>query len=114
VRTHTLQAGETLRSVAQRYGVTGQALLAANPQLDLRSGLYAGISINIPVPTIAPVPARRIGPRSFDVPESAYAPSSGVPAAPGALQPPTSTGVRLSHAPPRTFFSVPNTQALPP
>ncbi|HSI06232.1 MAG: transglycosylase SLT domain-containing protein [Myxococcota bacterium] len=114
MRQHTLQPDETLRQVAQRYGVSGAALLAANPQLDFQNGLYAGITINIPAPTIAPVPATRLSPRSFDVPESAYAPNPGVPAAPGALAPPAAPGVQLGRSPPRTFFGDPNTRALPP
>ncbi len=109
-RTHVLQAGETLRQVAQLYGVTGEALLAANPHLDFQNGIYAGLVINIPA---APAAASRVTPRSFDVPDAAYAPRPGVPAAPG-LAAPTAPGVQLGRAPARTFFSDPNTQALPP
>ncbi len=106
---HVLQANETLRQVAERYGVTGEALLAANPGLDPRSGLYVGMRINIP-PRVAPAPAPTwrlpVSPRSFDVRET-YAPTAGLPA-------PSAPGVQLGRTPARTFYSDPNTQALPP
>ncbi|MBC7794903.1 MAG: transglycosylase SLT domain-containing protein [Clostridia bacterium] len=46
-----LRAGETLRQVAQLYGLDPRALLAANPQLRAVQ-LQAGLRINIPTSTV--------------------------------------------------------------
>lgn len=43
---HTVQRGETLESIAQKYGVTAQDLLNANP--DAKEYLYTGMKISIP------------------------------------------------------------------
>ncbi|MGE5598131.1 MAG: LysM peptidoglycan-binding domain-containing protein [Bacteroidota bacterium] len=50
---YTIQAGDTLFALAQRYGTTVQAILAANPGLD-PNRLFIGQRICIPVP---PAPA---------------------------------------------------------
>jgi LysM repeat protein len=52
--TYTIQSGEWLSKVAQRFGVTTQALMAANPGLD-PNRVYAGQVIVIPTAG-APVP----------------------------------------------------------
>lgn len=43
---HTVQRGETLESIAQKYGVSTQDLLNANP--DAKEYLYTGMKITIP------------------------------------------------------------------
>lgn len=43
---HTVQRGETLESIAQKYGVSTQDLLNANP--DAKEYLYTGMKISIP------------------------------------------------------------------
>ncbi|MDA1329920.1 MAG: LysM peptidoglycan-binding domain-containing protein [Chloroflexi bacterium] len=45
--SHTIAAGETLVGLAERYGITLEALLAANPGVDARF-LSVGLEINIP------------------------------------------------------------------
>lgn len=46
-RTHTVKPGETASTIARKYGVKLDALLAANPRLDTRR-LHAGQTLNIP------------------------------------------------------------------
>lgn len=46
VTTHTINRGETLASIAQKYGITEQALLELNP--DAASLVYVGMQLNIP------------------------------------------------------------------
>lgn len=48
--THTVQAGETLSSIAQRYGVSQQAILTANPQVTNPNRIYPGQALQIPAP----------------------------------------------------------------
>ena len=48
-RTHTIRAGDTLWRLAQQYGTTVEALLAANPGIDPNS-LRVGQVISIPTP----------------------------------------------------------------
>jgi len=45
--THTVQAGETLSAIAQRYGVSQQALVAAN-NIDNAALIYVGQQLTIP------------------------------------------------------------------
>lgn len=45
-RTHTVGAGETLRSIAQQYNVSIEALTSANPRLS--SSFFVGMELNIP------------------------------------------------------------------
>jgi LysM repeat protein len=47
LRTHTVKAGETAMTIARKYGVKVEALLAANPRLDTRR-LHVGQTLNIP------------------------------------------------------------------
>jgi LysM repeat protein len=46
-RTHKVKSGDTPYSIARRYGVSLQALLAANPGLNARQ-LRVDQSINLP------------------------------------------------------------------
>jgi tetratricopeptide (TPR) repeat protein len=48
-RAHTIQAGETPTTIAKRYGVRVQALMAANPRLDARR-LHPGQTLTLPSP----------------------------------------------------------------
>ncbi len=68
--TYTIQVGDWLSKIAQRFGVTTQALMAANPGLDPNK-IYPGQAIIIPaagapVPTpstrVASIPAPSITP----------------------------------------------------
>ena len=47
--THTVQRGQSLFSIAQRYGVTVAAILAANPSLGSGNVIHAGNQLIIPV-----------------------------------------------------------------
>ena len=47
IRTHTIRSGETMSSVARRYGLSLQRLQAANPGVDPRR-MRAGQTLNIP------------------------------------------------------------------
>ena len=44
--THTVQRGETIESVAEKYGVSAGALQQANP--DIKSYFFVGMKLNIP------------------------------------------------------------------
>lgn len=46
-RTHTIQSGETLSWIAKRYGITLQALRAANPKVD-PNRVRPGTVLNLP------------------------------------------------------------------
>ena len=46
-QTHTVQRGETIESVAQKYGITVDALKAANPNAG--NLFFVGMKLNIPV-----------------------------------------------------------------
>jgi LysM repeat protein len=46
-RTHKVQAGETPASIARKYGVSLEALLAANPGLNPRR-MQIGQTLNVP------------------------------------------------------------------
>lgn len=45
---HTIKRGETLKSIASRYGITTGALADAN-NISVRSKIYSGITLKIPV-----------------------------------------------------------------
>lgn len=45
---HIVQRGEYLALIAQRYGTTTQAILAANPQITNPNIIYAGQTIFVP------------------------------------------------------------------
>jgi LysM repeat protein len=56
-RTHTVAKGENLTVIARRYGITLNALMAANPRLSPRR-LMPGVPLRIPVaaPSEDPTP----------------------------------------------------------
>lgn len=43
---HVVEKGETIESIAQKYGTTAQAILQANPEAE--SFIYVGMELNIP------------------------------------------------------------------
>lgn len=56
---HIVQKGEYLSLIAQRYGTTTQAILAANPQISNANLIFAGQTIFVPFggqPAPTPVP----------------------------------------------------------
>jgi LysM repeat protein len=52
---YIVQSGDYLGAIAQRFGTSLQALLAANPQLQSPSRIYPGDRINIPAGSVIPV-----------------------------------------------------------
>ena len=55
-RTHIVKAGETLKRIAADYGVTYEALLAANPDIKDPRQIFVGEVIFIPPPGWEPSP----------------------------------------------------------
>src|SRR5688500_18201498 len=55
--SYVVQSGESLSVIAQRYGVTVEAIMVAN-NLPSRSTIYAGQVLTIPSPTSNPPPSR--------------------------------------------------------
>lgn len=53
MRAHAITPGDTLGILAQRYGVSANAIRAANPELDLNR-IGAGTIINVPLPANSP------------------------------------------------------------
>jgi LysM repeat protein len=53
---HIVQRGEYLSLIAQRYGTTTQAILAANPQITNPNLIYAGQTIFVPFGVPPPPP----------------------------------------------------------
>ncbi len=53
---HIVQRGEYLSIIAQRYGTTTQAILAANPQITNANLIFAGQTIFVPFGTQPPAP----------------------------------------------------------
>lgn len=53
---HIVQRGEYLSVIAQRYGTTTQAILAANPQITNPNLIFAGQTIFVPFGTQPPPP----------------------------------------------------------
>jgi LysM repeat protein len=53
---HTVRYGETLSGIARHYGVSMQAILAANPQIYNPNRIFAGARIFIPQGTVPPPP----------------------------------------------------------
>jgi len=47
-RTHTVKVGDTLSSIALKYGTTVDAILAINPQITNRNIIFDGQEIKIP------------------------------------------------------------------
>ena len=104
---HVLRAGETLREVAELYGVDPRALLAANPQLRT-TGVQAGMQINIPGrPSNASA-----GSHTYDPPRATASQSRALPG----LAPPSggvSTQQPYSDAS-RSFYADPDSKAPAP
>jgi LysM repeat protein len=57
--SYVVQPGETLNSIADRFGVTLQAVLFANPSITDANRIEAGQVILIPPPEWAPSPSPR-------------------------------------------------------
>lgn len=69
-QTYTVQRGDTLYSIAQRFGISLNALLAANPQITDPSRISPGQVINIPVSGAPPAQqdiVRTTIPYTYDV-----------------------------------------------
>lgn len=64
-RLYTVESGNTLFSIAQRFGVTVQQIVAANPQIVNPDNIFAGQVICIPTgsptPTPTPTPNGQFG-----------------------------------------------------
>lgn len=77
--TYTVQWGDWLNKIAQQFGVTTQAIIAANPGLN-PNRIYPGQVLNIPAPGTTPAtPA----PESTPVPGGTTPVPSTPPSAPG-------------------------------
>ena len=63
--THIVGRGETISSIAQKYGVSEAEIRAANPRLKT---CYAGLKLNIPKPRKAPAGADRAANGNTPVP----------------------------------------------
>lgn len=48
---YLIQTGDTLSAIAQRYGTTVDAIMAANPQITNRDKIIAGKTITVPTKT---------------------------------------------------------------
>ncbi|MDE0609249.1 MAG: LysM domain-containing protein [Anaerolineaceae bacterium] len=59
--THTVARGQTLYSIAQRYGITVAEILTANPWIGGGNVIHAGNQLVIPVPGQPAAPARQPG-----------------------------------------------------
>lgn len=64
--THTVRAGETLSAIAQRYGISQQAIIAAN-SISNASLIYVGQRLLIPGAAEEPAPAGEEAPAAADV-----------------------------------------------
>ena len=73
---YTIRAGDTMFDIATRFGVTLQALLAANPQVADPNRIYAGQSLCIPNLPVVPTPPAPV------VISPIVSPPTGVPAVP--------------------------------
>lgn len=54
VTVYTVQSGEWLQVIAERYNTTVNAILALNPQITQPSAIRPGQQITIPVSNVAP------------------------------------------------------------
>jgi LysM repeat protein len=50
-QTYVIQKGDTLSSIARRFGVTVQEIMAVNPQITNPNIIFVGRTINIPCPS---------------------------------------------------------------
>lgn len=64
--THTVRAGETLSAIAQRYGISQQAIIAAN-SISNASLIYVGQRLLIPGAVEEPAPAGGEAPAAADM-----------------------------------------------
>ena len=84
--TYTVQGGDTLNAIARRAGVTVDALIRANPQIDPDT-IYVGMVLRLP-PIGSALPATDMSPRASQAPSDPFAlnvPLAGpaaIPAAP--------------------------------
>jgi hypothetical protein len=66
--TYRVKSGDTLGGIAARFGLTLDQLLAANPQIDTKIGVFVGQIVYIPwqdwAPTLKPPPAPTVTPHS--------------------------------------------------
>lgn len=89
-KTHVVQRGETLESVAGKYGVSPDALKAANPNMN--NLFYGGMVLNIPQPSqpvISSVKQDPVSPAqkvTATANPSAVAPATVLPALPSSEQ----------------------------
>ena len=63
--SYVVKTGETLGAIARKFGVTVQAILAANPDITDSSQIKAGQIILIPPPGWAPSPSPSPAPASL-------------------------------------------------
>ncbi len=61
-KTHIIQRGETIESIAKKYGISEADLKEANP--DIKKFYYAGMSIVIPVKAVA-VESKSVGSQPY-------------------------------------------------
>lgn len=105
---HIVQAGESLSSIAARYGV-GVTLLARHNQISNINLLRVGQSLRIPAATVvtAPTPTQTPDPVPTNA-QSNYTPTAAPVATPHVIQPgyPTAT--------PTPVIPTPTTPAVPP
>jgi membrane-bound lytic murein transglycosylase D len=73
---HKIRRGETVSTIASRYGVSQYAILAAN-NLSRRSKIYAGKSLIVPVPLDREYAASRKSNRSYEAEGNYYSVRSG-------------------------------------
>jgi LysM repeat protein len=64
---YIVQSGDYLGAIAQRFGTSVKALLAANPQIQSPSLIYPGDRINIPTGSIIPVSGAGSSPSTYTV-----------------------------------------------
>jgi spore coat assembly protein SafA len=77
-RTYTTQAGDTLWTISQKFGINLSYLITANPQLKDTNNIYPGLVVNIPTAPISITPSTdwetkadyviSLGKDQFDVP----------------------------------------------
>lgn len=73
---HEIRRGETVSSIAARYGVSQYAILEAN-NMTTRSKIYAGKSLIVPVPMDREYPASQPRDREYEARNSIYVVRSG-------------------------------------
>lgn len=76
---HTVNRGETLSSIAQKYGVSEEKIIKANPQA--AQFIYVGLELTIPTssaPTSSPIPSTSVKPIPESSENEASKPSSVV------------------------------------